>query len=110
MALFKSEIIKKIINGSETYVSDAVIVNNKDYKTNGESVVVVKDVELCEIFLDSKTTNHIVIKSLTDVIVKSDTLIDEEFNEVELSKGSCVEFRKIGDNWYILSSDGLKNS
>jgi hypothetical protein len=44
------------------------------------------------------------------VIVKSNELIDEEFNEVELTKGSCVEFRKIGDFWYILSSDGLKNS
>jgi hypothetical protein len=44
------------------------------------------------------------------VLVKSDTPIDEEFNEVELTKGSCVEFRKIGDNWYILSSDGLKDS
>jgi hypothetical protein len=43
------------------------------------------------------------------VIVKTDTLIDEEFNEVELIKGSCVEFKKIGSFWYILSSDGLKN-
>jgi hypothetical protein len=44
------------------------------------------------------------------VLVKSNELIDEEFNEVELNKGACVEFKKIGDYWYILSSDGLKNS
>jgi hypothetical protein len=37
-------------------------------------------------------------------------LIDEEFEEVELSNGSCVEFKFVGDFWYILSSDGLKNS
>ena len=34
---------------------------------------------------------------------------NEEFNEVELNKGSCVEFKKIGDYWYVLSSDGLKS-
>ncbi len=28
----------------------------------------------------------------------------------KLDKGACVEFKKIGDFWYILSSDGLKNS
>ena len=43
-------------------------------------------------------------------LVKSNELIDEEFNEVELSKGSCVEFMHIGTFWYILSSDGLKDS
>ena len=42
--------------------------------------------------------------------MKTNELIDEEFNEVELNKGSCVEFKFIGDFWYILSSDGLKNS
>jgi hypothetical protein len=41
---------------------------------------------------------------------KSDKLIDEEFEEVELTNGSCVEFKCVGDFWYILSSDGLKNS
>jgi hypothetical protein len=51
-----------------------------------------------------------VVKSLTHVIVKSDAKIDEEFDEIELDKSSCVEFRKVGEYWYILSSDGLKNS
>ena len=60
--------------------------------------------------LDSKNTDHVVVKSLTTVLVKSDKLIDEEFEEVELSHGSCVEFKWVGDFWYILSSDGLKSS
>jgi hypothetical protein len=47
---------------------------------------------------------------MTYVLVKSDKLIDEEYEEVELNNGACVEFRKVGDYWYILSSDGLKNS
>ena len=43
------------------------------------------------------------------MVVYGDLLIDEEFDEVILSKGSCVEFKFFGDFWYILSSDGIKN-
>jgi len=110
MAIFRSKPSIKIINGNQIETSDSVIVTNNTYTTNGEYVIVTKGVENCEIFLNSDTTEHIVIKSLTNTIVKSNELIDEEFNEVELSKGSCVEFKKIGDHWYILSSDGLKDS
>jgi hypothetical protein len=110
MSIFKSTAIKKTIFGSEILVSDCVIVTNENYSTLGESVVVVKEVNKCKLFLNSKTTEHVIIKSLTNVLVSSDTLIDEEFNEIELGRGACVEFRKIGDYWYILSSDGLKNS
>jgi hypothetical protein len=47
---------------------------------------------------------------MTNVLVKGDSLIDEQYEEVELTKGSCVEFKKVGNYWYILSSDGLKDS
>ena len=110
MGIFRSTPSVRIINGHEITTSDSVVVTNKTYSTNGEYVVVVKDVERCELFLDSKSTDHVVVKSFTNVIVKSNELIDEEFNEVELNNGSCVEFKKIADYWYILSSDGLKNS
>lgn len=110
MAIFRSLSSKKLINGVEIKTSDLSIITNEEYVTNGESAIVVKGVEKCNLFLDSKTTDHVVIKSLTNVLVSSNELIDEEYNEVELTKGSCVEFRKIGDYWYILSSDGLKNS
>ena len=110
MGIFRSTPSKRIINGYEVVTSDSVVVTNTSYTTNGEYAIVVKDVDNCVISLDSKTTDHVVIKSLTNVIVKSDSLIDDEFDDVELSRGSCVEFKKIGDFWYILSSDGLKNS
>lgn len=110
MAVFKSIPSQRIINGNIIETSESAIVSNSTYKTNGEYVIVVKGVNFCEIILDNKTTDHVVIKSLTNVIVKSESLIDEEFNEVELTRGSCVEFKYIGNNWYILSSDGLKNS
>jgi len=109
MAIFKSVPSKRIINGNVIETSESAIVTNSYYKTNGEYAIVVKGIEKCEVFLDSKTTDHVVVKSLTNVLVKSNELIDEEFDEVELNKGSCVEFKKIGDYWYVLSSDGLKS-
>jgi hypothetical protein len=110
MGIFKSTPSIRIINGNEIKTSDSVVVSNPTYKTDGEYVVVVKDVDYCKLTLDSKTTDHVVVKALTDVLVIADSLIDEQFDEVELTNGSCVEFKKIGEYWYILSSDGLKNS
>ena len=110
MAIFRSIPSKRIINGHEVETSESAIVTNESYTTNGEYALIIKGIENCTIYLDSTTTDHIVIKALTNVLVKSNKLIDEEFNEVELTKGSCVEFMFIGSFWYILSSDGLKDS
>ena len=110
MGIFRSISSKKIINGVEIQTSDLAVITNENYKTNGESAIVIKGVENCNLFLNSATTDHIVVKALTNVLVTSDALIDEEFNEVELTKGSCVEFKYVNGGWYILSSDGLKGS
>ena len=37
-------------------------------------------------------------------------LIDEKWSEIELSEESSVELICHANNWYILSSDGIKNS
>jgi hypothetical protein len=51
----------------------------------------------------------IIVKSLTTVLVKPDIgKIDEEWDELMMEKGSCVQLFFVDDNWYILSSDGLK--
>jgi hypothetical protein len=42
------------------------------------------------------------------LIIPDINSIDEEWDEIALDKGSCVEFIFINQNWYILSSDGLK--
>lgn len=110
MAIFRSQPSKRIINGNEIITSDSSVVTNQKYTTDGEYVIVIKDVEFCELTLDENKTDHVVVKSLTHVLVKTYKLIDDEYNEVELGKGSCVEFKFIGGGWYILSSDGLKNS
>lgn len=110
MAVFKSIPSKRIINGFTIETSESSVVTNDFYETNGEYLIVVKGVENCELKLNHNNTDHVVIKALTNVLVKSNSLIDEEFNEVDLTKGSCVEFKYVGNYWYILSSDGLKNS
>jgi hypothetical protein len=85
------------------------IISESNYKTNGEILIVVKDTESCNITLDSNTTEHIIIKALTKVfITPSFGKIDEFYDEIFIDWGACVEFYMLENNWYIVSSDGLK--
>lgn len=111
MAIIKSIPSKKIIGGNVINTSELSVVSESEYKTDGESCIVVKGVPQSLLILNSKTTDHVVVKAMTAVTVKSDTgKIDEEWDEIALDKFACVEFRYINGNWYILSSDGLKQS
>jgi len=110
MAVFRSTSSTRIINGNKIETSESAVVSNSTYETNGEYVIIVTGVEKCEIILNSTNTDHVVVKAMTNVLVKADALIDEQFEEVEMDKGACVEFKKVNMFWYILSSDGLKNS
>ena len=110
MAILKSYPVTKIVNGKEVHTSDSIMLTNTGYTTNGEAAIIVKAVEHCIVTLDETTTDHITIKSMTNVTIKSDKLIDDEFNQIETERGASVELRYIGNGWYIMSSDGLKNS
>ncbi len=110
MAIFKSYAVTKIVNGLEVKTSDSIICTNSGYTTNGEAAVIIKNVDHCIVTLDEKTTDHITIKSMTNVTIKSDNLIDDEYNQIETERGASVELRFVGQGWYIMSSDGLKNS
>jgi hypothetical protein len=105
---------------THAYVEPQVIVENPKelkkiisdavYKTGEEVLLVVKSVDYSEVTLNSEF-DKITIKSLTTVLVKSDVgEIDEEWDELLLEKGACVQFQFVEGNWYILSSDGLKIS
>jgi hypothetical protein len=101
----------RVINGTTVQTSECAIVSEYEYLTYGESTIVVKGVSSCKLRLNSSNTDHVVIKALTKVLILPDRgSIDEEYDEIELNKGACVEFRYIGGCWYILSSDGLKFS
>ena len=111
MAIIKSIPSKKIISGQVIQTSELSVVSELDYRTNGEFCVIVKGIPESFIVLDSRTTDHVVIKALTKVTVRPDVgRIDEEWDELVLDKFACVEFQFVGGNWYILSSDGLKQS
>jgi hypothetical protein len=48
---------------------------------------------------------------MTKVLIIPDIgKIDEEYDELFIDKGACVEFRFCAGVWYIISSDGLKMS
>ncbi len=111
MAIIKTIPSRRIINGEVINTSEVSIVSEREYTTNGEECVIVRNVAESTIILDSKTTDHIVVKAMTRVTIKPDTgKIDEDYDEIVADKYACIEFRFCSGNWYILSSDGLKNS
>lgn len=111
MSIIKSLPIQKRINGYIVNVSETAVVSETEYNTDGEYCIIVKGIYGTTITLNHLTTEHVVIKCLTHTIIRpSIGKIDEEFDEIEAEKGSCIEFRCVNENWYILSSDGLKQS
>ena len=111
MAILRTIPSTRVINGQFIETSEMALISEMEYNTNGEECIIVKNVPNSTIILDSKTTDHIVVKSLTNVTIKPDVgKIDEEFDEVVADKYACIEFRFCTGNWYILSSDGLKSS
>ena len=111
MAIIKSIPSRKIINGLVIDSSEISVVSESDYKTNGESCIIVRGVSESVITLNSKTTDHVVVKSMTKITIKPDFgKIDEDYDEIVADQYACIEFRFVGGNWHILSSDGLKQS
>jgi hypothetical protein len=111
MAIIKTRPYEKVINGNTILSSEILLISEKEYRTKGEGFIIVKDIPNSKIILDHSTTDHITIKALTKVLIlPSIGRIDEEFDEVLIDKGACVEFIYSTGNWYIVSSDGLKQS
>jgi hypothetical protein len=111
MSILRTIPSTRLINGQILETSEIAIISEIEYKTNGEECIVVKNVSKSVVILDSYTTDHIVIKSMTNVTIKPDKgKIDETYDEIITEKYTCIEFRFCAGNWYIISSDGLKNS
>lgn len=103
------EVTKTIRYGQSQTTKIKKIINTPTYTTNGEHLLIVKDVESCEITLDGYTTESIKIKVLTKTnIVPKHSLIDEQYDEIEIDNGACVELEYYLGGWYIISSDGMK--
>jgi len=88
---------------------DTVVVSDEFYKTNGENLLIVRDINQSKIKLDSTTTDKIKIKTLTNCTIVPDLgRIDEDWDEISVVRGACVELQNVNGVWYILSSDGVK--
>jgi hypothetical protein len=111
MAIVRTIPSRRIINGMQINTSEISLVSEVDYRTNGESCVIVTGIPFSVVVLDSRTTDHVVVKSMTQLTIRPDLgKIDEDYDEIVMDRYACVEFRFVGGTWYILSSDGLKNS
>lgn len=111
MSILKSSPIDRVIKGNLIRTSEIVVSSDSYYDTNGESFLILRDIDSCKVKLNSSTTDHITIKALTKVLIIPDiNKIDEEYDEIMIDKGACVEFYFGFGAWYIVSSDGLKGS
>jgi hypothetical protein len=103
------EVTKTLRYGQSPSTKIKKVVSTPTYETNGEYLIIVKDVESCTITLDGYTTESVKIKVLTKTtILPKYTLIDEQYDEIEIDNGACVELEYVESNWYIISSDGMK--
>jgi len=113
MPILKNKPIRKTVFRGERSINldtfDTVIISEELYKTNGENLIIVKDVNQSKIKLDSTTTDRIRIKTLTNCTIIPDlNRIDEDWDEISVTRGACVELQNVNGIWYILSSDGIK--
>lgn len=113
MPIFKNTPIRKtVFRGDRSLVLDTfetVIISDEFYSTRGETLIIVRDVDTCKIKLDSTTTDKIKIKTLTNCIIVPDlNRIDEDWDEIIIDRGACVELQHVQGIWMILSSDGVK--
>jgi hypothetical protein len=101
-----NKLIRKQV-GQKIYTIKKV-VEEPVYKTDNEELLLIKNT-VEKIILDNQRTSQITIKALSPVLVVcSENKIDEEYDELYLEKGSCVQFVKLNNIWYIIASDGIK--
>jgi hypothetical protein len=113
MPILKNKPIRKTVFRGNRSVNldtfDTIIISDEMYKTNGENLLIVREVFQSKVKLDSTTTDRIKIKTLTNCTIIPDlNRIDEEWDEISVGKGACVELQNVNGVWYILSSDGMK--
>jgi len=85
------------------------VVYTQQFTVNNEDLLLVKTNESATIFLNENSNDFVTIKSLTNTTIRpTNSKIDENYDELIIGKGACVELQKIDGGWYIMSSDGIK--
>lgn len=108
LAIGVIELLKKdVVNFTHNKITKVI---SGEHKSDGEDYIITKGMG-ATILLDSNNNDRVYIKSMTRTIIKPlNGLIDEKWSEIELGEESSVELVYHAGNWYILSSDGIKNS
>ena len=91
-------------------VKENIPVNiNTNYTTlNTRYIIATEDLTIT---LNDTNLNRFYIKSMANITVKTKSgKIDGEWEEINMGPQSSIEVLSDNTNWFILSSDGLKNS
>lgn len=112
MSIVKYQPIKKFTNGVMISVCECSMISEQEYTTDGESLIVVNNVPNCTITLSREKTDNITIKSNIPLLTIKPDLgkIDEEFEEIEINKGVAITFWFLGGTWWVIGSDGIKQT
>ena len=97
------------LNDTKETTENIPVVISTDYTTSQTRYIIAKN-DLT-ITLDGKNLKRFYIKSMANIKIKPLVgKIDEEWEEINMGPQSSIEVLCEGTDWYILSSDGLKNS
>ena len=116
LAIAVIEYLKKYTSNSlysetkELPSNDKIKIIREDYTTENIKYIITKDNPVT-ITLNNKQSNRFYIKSMTKTtLIPNVGLIDENWDELYMGPQSSVEVIFSENNWYVLSSDGLKDS
>tara|TARA_B100000287_G_C20539120_1_gene743943 strand:- start:5 stop:883 length:879 start_codon:yes stop_codon:yes gene_type:complete len=97
------------LNDTKETTENIPVVISTDYTTSQTRYIIAKN-DLT-ITLDGKNLKRFYIKSMANIKIKPLVgKIDEEWEEINMGPQSSIELLCEGTDWYVLSSDGLKNS
>jgi len=101
----KIPVVEKSVENTE----DIPVSINTDYITlNTRYIIATEDLTIT---LNDTNLNRFYIKSMANITVKTQSgKIDGEWEEINMGPQSSIEVLSDNTNWFILSSDGLKNS
>ncbi len=100
---------KPKLSSEEETTENIPIVVTENYTTSKTRYIIAKN--KLTITLDNKNLKRFYIKSMSEIKIKPVIgKIDEEWEEIVMGPQSSIEVLCEGTQWYILSSDGLKNS
>lgn len=98
-----------VIEKTSEVVENIPVTISQNYTTSNVRYIIAT--EDLTITLNDINLNRFYIKSMANVTVKTKSgKIDGEWEEISMGPQSSIEVLSDKTNWFILSSDGLKNS